>query len=273
MKNFIAMKNLWLTIWVFVLFTACCKDEKPCMDPSNPECENYDPCFGKERPSAKFIMEESGGVLATKDIWFQDSVFAGYMVRFRSELTDIKYKHTWYVGSEVFKTVLTSGRDFRNVSRPNFITISHVIEYEPDLSCFPDDDGKDSVSQTFRLIASFNDEFQTYGTYRGVLNSTVDSFDVRIISMDFNEQVANFNTHYGKYYINLHNRGDTLTDVFDGLYNVESALFNRNGVFGPSLDGTIEVFNDGTFEMNYKDQGNPVTGDGLWHTYKGRKIN
>jgi len=50
------------------LFTTCCKDD--CLDPTNPDCENYDPCYGKTQPSAKFIMEESVIDLIQQGIWY-----------------------------------------------------------------------------------------------------------------------------------------------------------------------------------------------------------
>lgn len=61
MKNFNSIFII-LIIITFVLVGGCrCKEEKkPCQDPSNPDCENYDPCYGK-RPTADFTMKQWGG--------------------------------------------------------------------------------------------------------------------------------------------------------------------------------------------------------------------
>jgi hypothetical protein len=256
---------------LLALFTTCCKDD--CMDPTNPNCENYDPCYGKTQPSAKFIMEESNPVLANQGIWYADSTFYGAMLRFRSEYNESGYKHTWYVGAEVFNAATTPNRNFLNQPRPQDITVSHVLEYTPDLQCFPDDDGKDSVAQTFRLIASFNTGFQTYGTFRGVLDGEVDSFDVQILSIDANGQLANINTYEQDWFINFHNRGDTLTTLGDFNYPLflSGYFYNHQGVFSGGVEGNFEIDQAGKFKMRYKADGTSITGDGAWHEFEGRK--
>jgi hypothetical protein len=251
---------------------ASCK--RDCQDYTNPDCENYDPCYGKEKPSAKFIMEESNTEMVNQGLWFADSVFFGAMLRFRSEFNEPGYKHTWYVGSEVFTSSATPSRNFLNQARPQDITISHVLEYTPNMQCFPDDNGKDSVAQTFRLIASFNTDFQTFGIYRGVLDNQVDSIEVKLLSIDANGQLANVNTWKKQWFVNFHNRGDTITS--DASINWPLLMFayvyNHSAVFVDGVIGTIEINADGNFEMNYKADGTTITGDGKWHTFKGRKI-
>jgi hypothetical protein len=221
-------------------------------------------------------MEESNPELASKGIWYTDSSFLGAMLRFRSEYDEAGYKHTWYVGAEVFNKATTPDRNFLNQARPQDITISHVLEYTPDLQCFPDDDGKDSVAQTFRLIASFNTDFQTYGTYRGVLDNGLDSFDVQVLSIDANDQLANINTHEKRWFINLHNLGDTISNIQSSNW-ISAFLYNHKGYFlnGGAIDrGTIEVDSKGGFTMVYKgpDATQPYLGDTLTHIFKGRKI-
>jgi len=253
------------------LFIVCSACKRDCQDHTNPDCDNYDPCYGKVKPSAKFIMEESNPVLASQGIWYADSAFFGAMLRFRSEYNEPDYKHIWYVGTEVFTSSTTPSRNFLNQARPQDITISHVLEYTPNMQCFPDDNGKDSVAQTFRLIASYNTDFQTFGIYRGVLDNQVDSFDVQILSIDANGQLANVNTWKQQWFINFHNRGDTLKSVASS--NLMSAfLYNHNAVFRDGVEGLIVVDAVGNFEMNYKADGTTITGDGKWHTFKGRKI-
>ena len=56
MKTHIPILSLSL---VALLALGSCKKEKPCQDPSNPDCENYDPCYGKKAPSADFIIGQS----------------------------------------------------------------------------------------------------------------------------------------------------------------------------------------------------------------------
>ena len=199
--------RLFTALALFSIFTSCCKDD--CLDPTNPDCDNYDPCYGKTQPSAKFIMEEAVINEKARIVWIADSTFSGDDLRFSSELTDDKYKHTWYVGTEVFDGPETPSRAFDQVPRPQTISISHVIEYTPDLQCFPDDDGKDSVAQEFDLIALWND-LKIYGTFRGAFEGTTDSFDINFSVLDMNDQPAYYSNLERTRTINFHNEGDTL---------------------------------------------------------------
>jgi len=51
-------RNILYPIFSLVVFAAMvlnsCKKECPCTDPSNPQCENYDPCYGKKTINAFF---------------------------------------------------------------------------------------------------------------------------------------------------------------------------------------------------------------------------
>ena len=272
-------KPFLILVAIFAVLSGCNKENK-CYDATNPDCENYNPCFTQTKPSAKFIMEESNPELDNMGIWYADSVFFGAMIRFRSEYNKPEYKHTWYVGTDIFSEAITPDRNFLNVSRPQNITISHVLEYSPILSCFPDDVGKDSVAQTFRLIGSFNADFQTYGSFRGVLNNEVDSFDLQVLSVDKDGYLTTIDDNDGIYYVNFHKRGDTIASnntAINWPLEIGAFLYNHHGVFTRGLEGTIEVDANGIMIMNYQmDGGNPI-GDDLipdnnWHTFKGRKI-
>ena len=173
------IKTSFLFLTLALVSTSCKKEPPKCYDPANPDCENYDPCYGVEKLSAAFVMED---VAITNDSGTQyiaeDSIFRGTDINFRSTYTGIEFKHTWYVGSQVLNGWQVS-RSFFKVARPTTITIRHVLEYPPDTACFPEDDGIDSVSQTFYLI-EYWDELATFGTFRVANESSTDSFDFRI---------------------------------------------------------------------------------------------
>ena len=42
-----------------VFMNACKHDCIPCEDPTNPDCSNYDPCYGKHRVTADFYIYEN----------------------------------------------------------------------------------------------------------------------------------------------------------------------------------------------------------------------
>ena len=52
------MKNIKILIFSLgflgLLALQSCKEECPCDDPTNPNCDNYDPCYGKKPITADF---------------------------------------------------------------------------------------------------------------------------------------------------------------------------------------------------------------------------
>lgn len=63
------MKKLTLLTLSLLLITASCKDEpdNKCYDASNPDCENYNPCFGTSPVSADFVMSERLGLIPPEE--------------------------------------------------------------------------------------------------------------------------------------------------------------------------------------------------------------
>lgn len=248
-----------------LLFVACCKDD--CYEPTNPDCENYDPCYDKSLPSAQFIIEQIEINEKSKLVWIADSTFSGSDIRFRSELKDSKYTHTWYVGTEIFYGYETPSRSFQNVARPQKISVSHVIEYTPDLQCFPNDDGKDSVSQEFYLIAFWN-ELNIYGTFRGVFEGTTDSFDINFSVLDANDQPASYLNVERTRTINFHNEGDTLYSNTSGNWISYFGHTNYRAFASNPPDLTMNLQENGTFVLKYRWYTNGYSD----YTVIGRKI-
>jgi hypothetical protein len=98
MKNCITRILFFSAILSFGLFFSCCNDdEMRCMDPANPDCENYDPCFGKTPVSADFeiaIISPHGD----PNYRIADSIFPRAALRFVPKTKNAKY--TWKLGSE-----------------------------------------------------------------------------------------------------------------------------------------------------------------------------
>jgi hypothetical protein len=237
---------LFLLIGLIAVSMDSCKKKPPtppdCYDPANPDCVNYDPCYGKELPTADFLMEESVMKDFPEFVFIpDDSVFLGVDIRFRSIYEDeIMYSHTWYLGAETLDGYQVV-RSFDKVIRPSFITVSHVIRYEPDTVCFPGDDGMDSMSHTFYLIKYYN-ELNIFGKYRGVLNKEVDSFDFEIDNINQNGDPAivfDYTSNYYQVFMNFNNEMDTVK----GLYFLTSG--NNTGFFygsgGPTPKGSLII--------------------------------
>lgn len=219
-----AIKYTLLLLTSTLLITLSCRRdddcERACTDPTNPQCPNYDPCYGAEPPSAGFTIQENYlGQQNGWDSWTpDDSVFFGRNdIRFTSPYTGSEYKHTWYLGAEVIHDASFS-RDHSSVTsaqRPYQITISHVLEYPLNNDCYANATGRDSVARTYTLVRYFND-LQAFGKYRGVFENQKDSFDFefRIEHEDGGKLEWEDSWNSVRYIVNFHNLGDTLFQSF-----------------------------------------------------------
>lgn len=86
----------------FGFFTSCNDDDddEVCCDPSNPECSNYDPCFGKY-PNAQFKMRQTtpGFVIPEERQAEWCDTILGSGVEFLADMKD-GLSYTWQIGSE-----------------------------------------------------------------------------------------------------------------------------------------------------------------------------
>jgi hypothetical protein len=107
------MKNplFYSMLFLFVAVTGCKEDdEDQCCDPTNPECANYDPCFGKE-PTASFKMRgTSVGFPVPENLVAEwcDTIFNSG-VEFMADMEDAE-SYEWYIGTE---TEPRFGRSFK----------------------------------------------------------------------------------------------------------------------------------------------------------------
>src|SRR5690606_36172120 len=98
------MKNPNLTVWaavgILVLSFAACDrdDDQPCDDPTNTDCPNYDPCFGKDSVTATFQFLARYGVGADAP-WYPETKFIGSPFRF-SAIDTAADSYTWYLGTD-----------------------------------------------------------------------------------------------------------------------------------------------------------------------------
>lgn len=213
MQRFKFIRKAFIAIGLVFVFNACGPDDdNTCCDPSNPECPNYDPCYGIEEPNAAFFMEDrSRGTQFSDVVWIpEDSLFRGTEIRFRSPFEGDEFEHTWYVGSEVLHGSSVQ-RMFTETPRPQTITISHVIEFSVDSLCYPGSTGRDSVAQSFRLIDYFNELMTIGNTFRGAFVNTTDTFEFKFRCLKMDGTEARFgDTDWNFSGINFHNTGDSL---------------------------------------------------------------
>lgn len=134
-----------------ILTFSCYSCKKECKDPKNPECDNFDPCYGINKSSAYFIVEENLG-----DHWIECDTIIGLgnktAVRFRA-INDAD-SFIWTLGSETIHQ-----KSFIRVDFPSDIHIPVslvVINKNSSKFCHPDDDGIDTFK---RLIYTWPIQF------------------------------------------------------------------------------------------------------------------
>jgi hypothetical protein len=243
-------------LFLFVVMTGCKEDdEDQCCDPTNPECVNYDPCWSTVEPTAEILMRESYIRLGEGTVWTPyDSVFYNN-VEFSSPYADSDYQHIWYLGAEIIE-VPVFNRTHLTAERPQFITVSHVITFPVDSSCYENLTGRDSTSATYYLIEFWN-EFLSYGEFRVVFENETDSFDVKLIRIYEDGSPVGIpalnELNPSTISINFHNQGDTMEIPFGGR-NLENFLSGSDGNIRPRGLLEVDSFDRQSIKMEYQYQ-------------------
>jgi hypothetical protein len=176
------MKNLpILTISLLAMLAlGACKKEKPCKDPSNPKCENYDPCYGKKAPSADFIIGQSSSdnYFGMKSYEFvsDDTMFAPFYwpIDFMAKEEGAEYE--WKLGSETI-TARRFKRSFSNAGYGRY-SATLTIRKEVDNSCFPEYTGTATFTKNFEIRPFY--EFPIVGKYKVLFEGEKDSSIIQI---------------------------------------------------------------------------------------------
>jgi hypothetical protein len=270
---------LWFLL-ATVLTVGCnrCKDE--CDDPTNPECPNYeepmDPCAGSQEVSADFTMEGRIGFVSGEYIYVEsEGVCCRPFGNSGSDLVRLRAKQdsldcTWIIGSDTIHSQEYSfvfGHDFCGGSYP----ITLIVQGEPDLSCFPNDNGMDTLTRIIHVVDEFDNPL--YGRYRVAWqDSPNDSFDVKLnITPDISG--LSFDV-YGHNFTNFNN-GDSCwfsSDLRALGYKYMDISSNSNPC--RQIRGKFWVNPDGTFEADYMFDSDPVIGSTIFiqKRLKGRRI-
>lgn len=184
-----------------IIIASCKKDigYPPCYDVNNPECDNYDPCYGKQPVKADFNAYNYYNTGSYSP--YTDSVvfYAGRFIATESNanytwiVDNIDTLHNYYMNYGGF----SSGWQL-TLSDTGSHTVKLIVQKQPNLSCFPSDDGIDSVSK--QIFFKLPERAYICDYYKGSLSSSpTDSFEIRIVynyewvSTQFYDIVMNLN--------------------------------------------------------------------------------
>ena len=144
-------ESIILVVWYFcIILSSCCKDK--CQDPSNPECSNYNPCYGKAEVSAAFeIYDKPQGARINEFIDWNYAIDVDTIYSNKATFTALEKdaQYEWQIGTEIYTTQSVSLSDFPNQTN---VEVKLIVSKTPNKQCFPNDDGKDTVTRVFHNI-------------------------------------------------------------------------------------------------------------------------
>ncbi len=273
-----------ISLLVSMHFMQSCKDECPCIDETNPKCDNYNPCWNKKPVSADFEISQQARIIYPSYVgnWHPDIKFFRDLIGFKPtgfNKDDTTVKYTWLLGSEVIHDFMFV-RDFVDTKQTGEknIPITLIVEREPNIDCFPLDDGKDTVVKYIKLVES-GCEFLTLGDFKVLFEGDADSTIVRVQNWKLDQYGVYLDSCGGGYVqlINFDNQKQGIDTIFNqngaGSFNSKIWFYQSKtgeGTYGNLFNGYFYV-NPKTWEceaeyqVNYRPLG-PV------QRFKGRKI-
>lgn len=167
---------LFIIVCVSVVFMAeSCKRE--CHDKSNPDCENYDPCYTSKKLTADFEVFES---FQTRKNWIAYDTDTLYAINANFEAKEDNVLYEWKIGTETIYSKSVTRKNFpKYTSIPVTLTVRRIKNFD----CFPNDS---IASQTRTIIFVDNTtKLRVEGCFQGNnYNNPNDTFTVCIKLFD-----------------------------------------------------------------------------------------
>jgi len=265
---------------------SCCKEQ--CQDPQDPECGNYDPCWGKKPVTADFIF---GRTTATPEpingVEYpicEDTIFmAGaedrrgrdYGVLMKFQALEPNAKYTWKLGAETINKKEFE-RWFIKSGLPGVYQATLIVEKTPDAACFPLDDGKDTITRKFTLMPHY--QLPIMGKYKVLFEGSKDSTIIEIQPWEIssstqfrNYKIVDSASVQYTTLINFQNKRDTVTHfLFDGFPTGNHVyLFDNINQYCP-WGGKIDL--NGIYIEGKYSIGLPFNNTEQKMKFKGRKL-
>lgn len=253
-------------IFLFVAVTGCkVDDEDQCCDPTNPECANYDPCFGKEETTAFFtIAQQYWPVGENSDIFIEDDIVIGGKIKF-SAIPQEGATYTWILGADTIEgdaEITRTLGELPDGTYPN----SLIVTKEPDTVCFPLDDGVAEVTRSFTRIDGCDRAI--LGKYIGLFeDQSSDSVIIELASSpSLNEiEPCDSQSFFGAVFsVNFGLQGDTIKLNTNGYVNTQISFESLGSINVPAGEMIYNI-SQNLIKAEY-------TIDDIHYSFTGRKI-
>jgi hypothetical protein len=286
----ISLFSLSLCGLIIIISQGCC--EENCYDPNNPECENHDPCQGKSQVTALMKIGYLNSYMAVngdENFLNEDSIFCApvddrglYWATHRQSIGFKSLtpgaKTTWKLGSETITDSFFSRIFQSNKGIMGKYSVTLMVENDPDLHCFPLDDGKDTLTKTITFAPNY--ELPIMGVYKVLFEGENDSSLVEIRPWAYqlgsftqqNFKIATTQSNSTIALINFRNMTDTFTNI--GLvctYTGHNIQFGDQARFNTPAKGSINL-NHNTITAEYWSSYELKNIPYRKYKFKGRKI-
>jgi hypothetical protein len=186
-----------------LLTLAACRKER-CDDPSNPDCRNYDPCYGFEDPGAAFKVYYKWGAIQSCRVsgTSEDTVTE----RFRLEVTDTTRNGVILLfegpeGMDTYKWKV--GTDSRTWETPTFelefgdnaigeVPVTLITAKNDFDRCSGISVLRDTFTKSLFFVTMGVQELPLFGVWEGVnTDATLDTFSIRIFLYMLSTRIEN----------------------------------------------------------------------------------
>jgi hypothetical protein len=203
--------KLLLAVFCIAYLQSCReKEEERCQEPSNPECENYNPCLNAKPTSAAFTIEEIVIPQLNLDLMPHNHSLryeTDTIMRYNNEVIFTclqKADSIWWIFDDTEMRQSWQQKQsitirFGNIGNPEKtpvrVKITCVVKNNKPNTCFPNDNGLDTFTRYLVYMPNYQAGF--IGTYTGSLTSNPDS--IFNLTLRFDTLV----THQGVNIINI----------------------------------------------------------------------
>jgi hypothetical protein len=237
------LKISFLLLLIIALAVGCKDDdENTCCDPTNPECPNYDPCFGKVNTTALFtISQRLSSFGDNASVFIEDDVVTGGTLKFTA-IPQEGAIYTWILGSD---TTVGGPEITTNLGNLPFGTYpnSLIVTKPADTLCFPDDSGIDEFTRSFTAVSIC--EAAILGRYQGVFASQPnDSTEIEFAVSSSPLEIllpCDPNNITSVFFVNANMEGDTLKTGANGFANTVFPFVAFGAIDQPEGTAVIDL--------------------------------
>lgn len=183
MKNNLYILRTLLSFLLLVLILPGCKKDKFCQDPSNPRCENFDPCLLAEAADSDFITIDSSDGIVDTSMSIEVVRFLAAAPGFFKATNQNMATYEWQIGthSEILTGPVVS-LNFTGFDGLIDVTLTTTVSDEN--ACFPASQLRSTTTKSVRIVDIGLHQSPVFGSYRGrnVGDSEAEVYNVELVA-------------------------------------------------------------------------------------------